>query len=358
MLLLPLFPASWRARLSGFVVPVAMLGFVVIYGLFFPVTKMALTQLDSASLAFLRMMGAGLLVAVLEFTFLRTRIHGVRDWLLVAGCGLLSVFWLQLMAAVCANLTTAFHATLIMSTVPLQTAVMGWLVLRQPLWFQQLLGIGLGLFGVAMLLGQKAAGVPLPDTLLQGDALIAINSLLMSGYVLTSKQLVQRYAPFSIIAYASMIAGGLSFLLVTLDSLLLPLPVVPSWAHLLQAMGGLNTQGWLLLAYLTVLAGIVGYWLNNVAMTRAPASTVASYILLQPLVAALAGFFLFAEPFTAGMALAAALTLAGVWLVTHPLRRWAYARLLVRVTRWAPALLLASMGPARPLVKWLPLFRV
>jgi drug/metabolite transporter (DMT)-like permease len=314
----PVLPPALKATL-------AMAGFVLIYGSFFPFLKILLGEMSLLESAMLRMIGSGVLSAVIEFGWLKSRITEPRDWALMVGCGVFVIFGTQTLTPLGTMLTTSFDATLIMSTVPIQTALLAWCLGREGLWPKKVAGIVLGALGVAVLLlvghhaPQAAVAGAMPHWV--GNAIFTLNSAVFSGYMLVSAVLVKRYSPFSVITHASMVGGILAGLAVSLQTLVpgLPLPVaMPTWPHLGEALHSLSLTGWAILGYLVVLAGIVGYGLSNVALRYAPSSTVASYILLQPVWAAGLGAWLLHEQFTVPMLGAGGLTLLGVWLATRP----------------------------------------
>jgi len=73
--------------------------------------------------------------------------------------------------------------------------------------------------------------------------------------------------------------------------------------------------------YTLFLGTFAAYLLNTYALARVPASTVAVYIFLQPLVAGVAGVVVQGERITPALAVAAAVLLWGIVLVSRPARR-------------------------------------
>lgn len=302
-----------------------MIGFILVYGSFFPLLRLLQNDATALESALMRLLGTGVLAAVIEFGFIRSRIQAAGDWVLMGLCGVFSIFVIQILAAQASTLTSTFHATLIMSTVPLQTALLAWLIGREGLWPAKLAGIVIGALGVTGLLmaRQQGAAAAMPVHW-QGDAMVGVNAFILSGYMLASQVLVRRYSPFTVITYASMVGGVIAAGLLTARTLLPALANVgwlgtlPDWAALARTLTTLPLSAWGILFYLVVLAGIVGYWFSNFALKHAPSSTVASYILLQPLWTALLGVTLLGEAFSPAMIAAGGLTLAGVWLATRP----------------------------------------
>ena len=84
----------------------------------------------------------------------------------------------------------------------------------------------------------------------------------------------------------------------------------------LEFISKIDLGQWLLIAYVVLFASIGSYTLNNYALKRVNPSIVAIYMFIQPIISAATGFYLLGEPFNIQMAIATAITFAGVFLVT------------------------------------------
>lgn len=136
-----------------------------------------------------------------------------------------------------------------------------------------------------------------------GDGLSALTAFWYAAYLLTVKAARGRASAVRIMLTAAAV-GAPILLAVTLAFGQSPWPTTPLsllWVVLLGAGVHVGGQG-----------GIA--W----SLGRLPASRSALVILVQPLVAALAGWALFGETLGAGQMLGGALVLAGIWLATAP----------------------------------------
>jgi drug/metabolite transporter (DMT)-like permease len=318
----------------------AMLGFALIYGSFFGILKLALDELGIVPSAMLRLMGSAVLMIIIETVWLNSKVRDWPSWRVLIFSGFCVVFWVQTAASVAVSLTTSFHATLIMSTIPLQSALYAKLLGRETLSAHKLLGITLGGVGVLWLITSQLGQAALPSTYWVGDCLVAVNSALFSFYLILSKPLVERHGPLSVLAYTTTMGGVLAVLAVTLASLWPQaglLTLLPTWAMLGATLAKLSLVGWGVLLYLIVFAGVVGYWLSNYALSKLPASSAASYILLQPVWAALLGYFWLNEHFSWPMLWAGLLTMLGVKLATLGRAPWPWQP---NLAPWWPRLLI------------------
>ena len=82
-----------------------------------------------------------------------------------------------------------------------------------------------------------------------------------------------------------------------------------------------DSGAWIALAAILAFPTIIAYLFNLFALARVRASTVASYIFLQPVIAAAAGAVFLGERMTAWTMVAGVAILVGLALITIPIRR-------------------------------------
>ncbi len=171
------------------------------------------------------------------------------------------------------------------------------------------LGLGLGLAGVGVLVGGFGPGGPRPD-------LLATLVLLGGGLAWTvgSTPRVGRLLPRShaMSAAAQLLAGG--FLLVVAG--------LAAGEGPRLAAGAVTARALLAIAYLVVFGSLVGYTAYNWLLGVVPASRVATYAFVNPVVAVALGWLVGGEAFSPRELVAAAAVVAAVALiVTRPAPR-------------------------------------
>jgi drug/metabolite transporter (DMT)-like permease len=299
-----------------------------IYGAFFPLLKLLCQSVAPPDVAMLRLMGFGLCILACGglWGFWRWRSIPFKLKALIAFNAFLGVFLVQTMAPIAMPLTSAFHATLIMGSIPLQTTILTSLLGMEKLTLRKLAGVLIGSAGLAALVwlqlkDSTPTGVQATNALiggknpLLGDAIILGNAFMFSGFNLMTKYLVSKYRPITLISYGFLQSGTLALGLV-LTNELVGLPLIPQISHLLTIVPAFSMQTWALLAYMIVVAGFLGYWIHHTSLTKTSASNVALYTLLQPLISAFLGYFLLKEVFTLPMVLAGGLIVAGLLIAT------------------------------------------
>jgi len=196
-------------------------------------------------------------------------------------------------------------AALLVSTEPLWVVILNWAITRQRPNWKVLLGILIGLVGVAMLVsdGLRSNGHS-KWNLIAGGVVLAAAFSWAAGSVYSNRRPLQVSTLMA--AGMQMLAGGFLLLLlavVTGDPLRLNLANA-SWT----SIGAFF--------YLLVFGSLVGFtaysWLlNNVAPARA-----ATYAYVNPVVAVFLGWLIASEPLTRQMLIAAAVIISSVILIT------------------------------------------
>jgi drug/metabolite transporter (DMT)-like permease len=283
-------------------VHLALLFTSLIYGFFFIFIKLLLTEISQETLIYMRLVFSAVIMASIEWGLIRTRFLNWGDFLKTMGLGLIGVFIVQILLILGVRLTTTFHASLLMATIPLMTLLLGFAVRQEAYKPKKLLGMVLSFAGVSLLLGNQGSVANAPNVAL-GDAIILANAACFSIYLIATKPLLARYNAFSLTSYAYIVSAILAACLApSLNLTLLP---------------DLSPTGWLLIVYTVIFASIGTYALNNYALSKTSASTVAVYIFLQPAISALFGHWILGEPWGSWMLLAGGLIFAGVVVATR-----------------------------------------
>ena len=161
---------------------------------------------------------------------------------------------------------SAGAASLLVGVGPVFTAILAMTFLREQLKSWGWLGIALSFVGLALVARGEGGGVRFEP----GAFLVVLAALAFSLYSVFQKPYLKRYGALQFTAYA--IWGGTLSMLVFLPSLAHTVRVAPLKATLA-------------VVYLGVLPGALGLMIWNYALSRAPASMVASFLYLVPVFA-------------------------------------------------------------------------
>src|SRR5947199_2123562 len=151
------------------------------------VTRYLVGNADPITLAILRW-GIGFLCLLPVALVLRVRLPPRSDWLAVAALGVCFFGLFFVLYNIAVSFTTAARASLALSTLPLQTMVVGALLGIEPLTRRKSTGVGIAVLGVAAALvsGLSAA----PPGAWRGELIMVAAVLCMSFYNVWSRPFI------------------------------------------------------------------------------------------------------------------------------------------------------------------------
>jgi len=272
--------------------------------------RIVLPRFPPGVLVCFRVFGATAVLLILNFLAGGTWVRNLRDLWRLAILGLLGIAANQTLFLYGLRQTTAINATILVTTVPVFTVLGSVLLGNESASVLKFSGIILAALGTVYLIGPDR--ISLAPHLALGNALIVLGMMCYAAYFIYSKSVVNRYGPVTVSFYVMLFAG---------------FGVLPFGIAGIRQMriSELEPAIWWWVGYIVIFPTILTYLLNIWALQRASSNTVAVYIYLQPLFAALgAPLFLRGEGLTAraplpGMTIFAGLAL--VLLAEHRQRR-------------------------------------
>lgn len=223
---------------------------------------------------------------------------GRLDWRLLALLGVTGITCNQLFFVWGLAYTSAADAALLQSLTPLLVLLLARRGGQEAITPAKLGGMILALAGVAVIVGH---GLSLGGAA-WGDFLELLSALSFTIYTVAGKPLAGKLDTwtFTLATYA---LGALAALPLVLPSL-----VQVHWARV-------TASGWWGVLYMSLIGSLLAYWIFYDLMKTLTAAQVSTLNYLQPVVAALAGWWLLAEPLTPELGVGGAAILLGVWWV-------------------------------------------
>jgi drug/metabolite transporter (DMT)-like permease len=291
--------------------PRVILCFLAIYllwGTTFYAIRIAVSEIPPLFAAGVRMFLAG--VILLGFMWTRGAARPTKlQWRNLALMGSLmfvidygALFWAE-------KYVPSGIAAVLSATVPLMTIAFEIFLFRlQPFRWSLIAAVLLGFAGVGILLlpdpRQSLPVVPCV-VILVGTAAWCLGTVLSRRLVLPDSRPVT--------AGGSMMIGGAVLLLLSAV-----FGELHPWPHVSMRAG-------LALAYLILFGSVLAFTAYVWLLGRMPASTVASYAYVNPVVAVALGYFAASEPLTTHVVAGAALVLVSVYLILREGRKPATA---------------------------------
>jgi drug/metabolite transporter (DMT)-like permease len=264
------------------------------------VTRYLVGNADPITLAILRW-GIGFLCVLPAALLLRAKWPPRSDWPAVAMLGLCFFGLFFVLYNIAVSYTTAARAALALSTLPLQTMVVGALLGIEPLTKRKSLGVGVAFVGViaALVSGLPAA----PPGAWRGELIMIGAVLCMSFYNVWSRPFMQR-------------SSALGFLTVGMGAGAAALIVVGVLTGRVEVLASFGAPQWIAGIYLGVGGGALAFILWVMALERATPTRVANTMTVNPIAAGLLATQLVGEPITPNLVVGLVAVFAGIWIAT------------------------------------------
>jgi drug/metabolite transporter (DMT)-like permease len=228
-----------------------------------------------------------------------------KDWPLLIVSSALGLVFNQWLFVKGLSLTTAINSTLLSTSIPVSTLLVGMFLGTDRVTWRRLLGIAMAATGVLYLIGPTRGEFSHATRI--GDLLIVANSLCYGAYIAVSKDLLRRYSALTVITWI-FITGSVA-------------TIAPGVISLAQIdVRTVPAVVWIEVAYIILIPTAITYYLNAWALARVPPSTVAVYIYVQPLIAFVVAPIILGEALGWRAIVSTLLIFAGVYLVTRRLQ--------------------------------------
>ncbi len=194
--------------------------------------------------------------------------------------------------------TSVASVSLMSNLTPIFSCLIGWLIWKKSFDAQFLIGMAIAIGGIVALGLQDWH---IASFKLHGDLAALLASLSFSIYLIVLERLESQLHLTTILLWSSAIAAGLTFPLVLFSS-------EPLWP--------ISWQGWLIIITLALICQIFGQGLLVYSLNQLSAEFVAIVLLLEPVLAAVAAWIIFAEKLSVFNCIAFSVILVGIGLAS------------------------------------------
>ena len=254
----------------------------------------ALSSFTPGEITLARLVIASMCFALL-LSIRRVPLPARRDWPRLAVLGVIGLTVYQTCLNYAETRIASGTASILLSLVPAATVAVSAVWLHERLPPRTLIGLAVALFGVVLVVLASGRQVKF-----QPMALFALISVMASAvYFVGQKPLLARNGALGVTAF-TFFAGALGAL--------------PLGWHLPQALSAAPWSGIAALAWLGVAPTFIGYLAWNIALRRASASQVSSFIYFSAPLAVLIGMLWLHEQPGVLTLVGGVITLAGVVL--------------------------------------------
>ena len=198
--------------------------------------------------------------------------------------------------------TTPIHASVIMVVVPIIVLILSAFYLKERITLLKIMGIFLGFSG-AIVLSVYGKSNQVGDNILLGNFLVFINAVSYSIYLVIIKKLTDKYHPFTFIKWLFLFGLVLVFPFGYKDITIIDLQSFTPYAYFS-------------VIFVIVAATFATYLLNPLALRQLKASTVSTFLYIQPVIAGIFAIIMGSDSLNYIKVTAAFLIFTGVYLVT------------------------------------------
>jgi drug/metabolite transporter (DMT)-like permease len=278
---------------------------VVMWGVSFITTKIALEEIAPLTIIFLRLILASVLLAVLA---IYSKKSFALNWNNHGGIFILALIaafhlWIQVTGM---QYTTAANTGWIIGTAPIFMAIVGFIVFKESLSPIRIFGILLAFFGLLMLISKgEMSSIDFISN--KGDFLILASAFTWSIYSAVNKRISLTYSPLLTVL----------FLFLMMAVIILPFMIN---SVTIQSVMTLSVKVWAAILFLGIFCSGIAYVLWAQALKEIDSVRVGTFLYFEPFVTVFAAWLMLKEEITFVMILSGVIISIGVILVNFNLR--------------------------------------
>jgi len=277
----------------------------LIYGLNYTIAKEAMPLYVKPNAFILLRVGGALVLFWIAGFFVKKEKIARRDFITIFFAGLFGAGLNMLSFFKGLNLTTPIEASVITVMTPIIVFVISLIFLKEKVVKHRLVGVFLGLLGALVLVVYGHSSEANAEAVFIGNLFVFLNAVFYSMYLVIVKKLIEKYNPLVFVKWIYFFG----FLIV------LPFAFSDFLEIKWATMPG---NIWFSVLFVIIATTFFAYILNLIALRKLKATTVSSFIYLQPVVATVFALLTKSDTLDFIKTIAAIFIFIGVYLVSRP----------------------------------------
>lgn len=285
----------------------AALGATLIYGFNHTIAKNVMpTFIEPFAFILLRVLGAAILFWILSAFFKNEKIDK-KDWPRIILCSFLGMVINMLAFFKGLELSTPINSSVLITVIPIMVFIFSAIIIKEKISLMKVIGISSGFIGALILILYSPLSAFNAPNIPVGNLLFVLNSSSFALYLIFVKPLVEKYNIITLFRWLFLFGFLMNF---------------PITIHKFSQVEWLSLPIYdavLPMVYVVVGTTFFTYLLNAYALTKLKASTVSSFVYMQPIVGIVYALTTNNDTLTLTNVIGMLMIFLGIYLVTKKL---------------------------------------
>lgn len=230
-----------------------------------------------------------------------------REWYAIGVLSFLNILCSNGLTTWGVQFISAGLGAIIAATFPLWMVIIGMFFLKDSIPSAALKGFLLGFTGICVIFYEHLADFLNPEFLFGIAISFTASWTWALGTVFTKKEAI-NFNPYFSLGLQMFLAGAVLLIVSYVTGTAIPLTEI-AW------------QSWAAIGYLVVFGSVIAFAAYLYCLQRLSVELMSIYAYINPIVAVTLGSLLFSEKLTVFIIAGGAITLYGVWMISHALRK-------------------------------------
>lgn len=230
-----------------------------------------------------------------------------REWYAIGVLSVLNILCSNGLTTWGIQYISAGLGAIIAATFPLWMVIIGMFTSREKIPSAALKGFLLGFAGICVIFYEHLKDFMNPEFLFGIAISFTASWTWALGTIFTKKE-ARDFNPYFSLGLQMFMAGVVLLIVSSLTGTAIPLNTIP-W------------QSWTAIGYLVIFGSVIAFAAYLFSLQRLSVEQMSIYAYMNPIVAVILGSLLFGEKLTLFIIAGGAITLYGVWMISHALRR-------------------------------------